>query len=345
MNSDRKTELLVGLFLLAGLVLSGVMVLKFGKVRDYFQGTYTKLVQFDDATGIRIGSPVALGGQRVGKVKTEPVLNPPNYNTVTLELEIFSTYPMPEKVAYEIATSGLLGDSYIAIRPCGQVPQIITREDGSTVVKGTKAAGIDTLTSAATDITGDIKKVLADVGGASGELKSALTNVNRGALSEATLSSFRNSITNLESASRSLDKEMLAVGNSEALKRALADVSETAAALKRTSLSIEEASKKIGPTLDKLDPVLASMTKASKTLDATLKSFQSGADNFSDLTRTMAKGDGLFRALLTDAELRDDFKSLIDNLRRHGVVWGYKDDAEKVRAQEAEGRARPSSRR
>ena len=74
MNSDRKTELLVGLFLFVGLLLSGLVVIKFGKVRDYFQGTYMKRVRFDDATGIRIGSPVALGGQRVGKVKTPVVV-------------------------------------------------------------------------------------------------------------------------------------------------------------------------------------------------------------------------------------------------------------------------------
>jgi ABC-type transporter Mla subunit MlaD len=345
MNSDRKTELLVGLFLFVGLALGGFVVLKFGKVRDYFQGTYTKYVQFDDATGIRIGSPVALGGQRVGKVKAEPLLNAPKYDTVTLELEIFSTYPVPENVRYEIATAGLLGDSYIAIRSANAPPRSFKREDGTEILLGTKAAGIDSLTTAATDISADAKKVLADIGGASSELRKALTNVNQGALSDNTLASFRNSITHLESAMRNVDQKVLDAGNSEALKKALLDISDAAAALKRAASSTEDAAKKVGPMLDKLDPVIASVTKAASSLDTTLKSFQKSADSFSSLTRTMSNGEGLFKALLTDAELRDDFKALIDNLRRHGVVWGYRDDYEKQKLKDAEQRERTPSRR
>jgi phospholipid/cholesterol/gamma-HCH transport system substrate-binding protein len=339
MNSDRKTELLVGLFLFVGLLLSGLVVLKFGKVRDYFQGTYMKRVRFDDATGIRIGSPVALGGQRVGKVKTEPQVNPPNYDTVTVDLEIFSTYPLPENVRYEIATSGLLGDAYIAIRPSSKPPETVADADGSQLILGTKAAGIDTLTNAASDISGDIKKVLGDVGGASVELKDALQRVNRGALSDATLTSFRNSIAHLESLMKNADKEVLAAGNSEALKKTLADMSETAASLKRSAASIEEASKKVGPAIDKLDPVIANVDKASVTLDKTLQTFQTGAENFSALTKTMAKGGGLFPALFTDPKLKDDFKDLISNMRKHGVIW-YKDSAAKEEAEAARQPAR-----
>jgi phospholipid/cholesterol/gamma-HCH transport system substrate-binding protein len=342
MNSDRKTELLVGLFLCIGLLLTGLVVIKFGKVRDYFQGTFQKRVRFDDATGIRIGSPVALGGQRVGKVKTEPRVNPPNYDTVTVDLEIFSTFQLPENVRYEIATSGLLGDAYIAIRPAPKPPTIVEDAEGK-VILGTKAAGIDTLTTAATDISGDIKKVLGDVGGASVELKTALHNVNTGALSEANLASFRTSILSLESAMKNIDQDVLNAANSETLKRTLADIAETAATLKRTATSIESATNKVGPAIDRLDPVISNVNKASVTLDKTLQTFQSGAENFSVLTKTMAKGGGLFPALFTDPKLKDDFKDLIDNMRRHGVLF-YRDSADKAAA-EAEAAKRATPRR
>jgi phospholipid/cholesterol/gamma-HCH transport system substrate-binding protein len=333
MNSDRKTELLVGLFLLGGLALTASVVMQFGKVRDYFRGTYTKLVQFDDATGIRLGSPVALGGQKVGKVKVEPLLNAPLYNTVTLELEIYETYQIPENVRYEIATSGLLGDAYIAIRPAMSAPKVVTREDGKVVVMGTKAAGLDTLTSAATDISGDVKKMIGDVDLTALELKDALKRVNEGALSEPTLADFRKSMNHLQVAMKKVDEQVLHPENSEGLKKAIKDMQEASAALKRGAEALEVTSKKLSPLVDKVGPVLNQLTKASHTLDSTLKSFQKGADHFSELTRTMAKGEGLFRALLTDSELRDDFKSLIDNMRRNGLVF-YRDNAEKVRAAE-----------
>jgi phospholipid/cholesterol/gamma-HCH transport system substrate-binding protein len=271
MNSDRKTELLVGLFIFASLLLGGLIVIKFGKFRDYFQGTYTKKVRFDDATGIRISSPVLLGGQRVGKVKSEPVLNPPLYDSVTVELEIFSTFPVPEKVSYQIATSGLLGDGYIAIRPGSVAPTTIIQADGTEVLLGTKDDVLHDLTNTAKSISGDASKVLKDVDAAAVELKDALHRINTGALADTTLTDFRNSMHHLEEAMKKVDAEVVSKANTDALSKALADVSEASASLKRTSATIEAAAGKIGPTLDKLDPVLANVGKASVTLDETLK--------------------------------------------------------------------------
>jgi phospholipid/cholesterol/gamma-HCH transport system substrate-binding protein len=343
MNSDRKTELLVGMFLLAGLIFGGLVVIKFGKFRDYFQGSYTKKVQFADATGIRIGSPVLLGGQRVGKVKTEPVLNPPTFESVTVELEIFSSFPVPEKVSYQIATSGLLGDGYIAIRPGTTAPQTLMQADGTEVLLGTKDDVIGELTATAKSISGDADKVLKDVDDAAKELKDALHRINTGALADQTLEDFRKGMHSMESALKKVDEQVVGETNTKALEQALKDVAEVSASLKRTAASIETSSAKIGPLLDKLDPVATNVNKASVTLDDTLKTFKAGADNFSSLTRTMAKGEGLFPALFTDARLREDFKQLISNLKRNGVIF-YRDNAEKAKAEEEAKRRAPARR-
>ena len=65
---DKKTELLVGMFLTLGLVMLGLLILQFGSIRELFKSSYAISVALPDGSGIREGSPVMLGGSRIGKV-------------------------------------------------------------------------------------------------------------------------------------------------------------------------------------------------------------------------------------------------------------------------------------
>ncbi len=344
MNPNRKTELLVGFFLLIGLLMVGGMILKFGSFRDYFKGSYLRYVRFTDASGIRADTPVALGGQRIGKVKSEPVLDKQTFAAVTVELEIYEQFQVPANSSYEIATSGLMGDAYIAIRPAAKAPDTIKDPDGRTVIIGTTGSGLSALTKTAESVGAKVDLVLNDINGASTELKEALHRVNKNALSDTTLESFRQSMLHLEATMKSVDKEVLGTENQENLKKAITDIRDAAAAFKTASLTLQTSTEKLGPVIDRISPAMDKLEKALVSADTTLKSFKDGADNFALLTKTMAKGDGLFKALMTDPELRDDFKSLIDNLRRHGIVWGYKDDAEAIRAEQERQKATPPQR-
>ena len=86
MNPNRKTELLVGLFLLVGLLMLGGLVLQFGSVRQAFRDTYNLSVAFPNAPGNNAGSPVDLGGSRIGKVKGKPLLKEDS-SGVIIEIE------------------------------------------------------------------------------------------------------------------------------------------------------------------------------------------------------------------------------------------------------------------
>jgi ABC-type transporter Mla subunit MlaD len=334
MQNNRKTELLVGLFLFVSLVMLVTMILQFGKVQDYFRGSYVTYVQFSDATGIRSGSPVALGGQRIGKVKSEPVLDKQTFTTVTIELEIFEQFHVPANSSYEIATSGLMGDAYIAIRPSALPPKIVKDGDGREVILGSTGSGLSALTKQAETISGKVDRVMDDIKGASSELKEALRRVNENALADDTLEDFRNSMSHLESTMKNVDQNILGGENAADLRKAISDVKDAAAAFKATSLTMQTTAEKLGPVLDRMSPAMDKLETSLTSADLTLKSFREGADNFASLTKTMAKGDGLFKALLTDPELRDDFKALVDNLRRHGLIWGYKDDFEEIKRRE-----------
>lgn len=327
-DRDKKTELLVGLFLFVGLLLLGGLILRFGSVRELMKTTYEITVPFPDATGVKIGTPVMLGGAKIGKVPRMPQLND-QFNGLTVPMEIYEDKKIPKDAKFSIGTSGLLGDAYVEIRPSGKdTEQYLapgTFVDPQYVTKG---GGLSDLTSTADQIGKKADKVLADVSDAAAELKDALSRVNKGALSDDTLSNFRKSMEHLEKSMENVSTEILGDENAANLKQAITDVKDAAAAFKRTSASLETTSKQLGETLTKLDPAVAKADKVMTSLDEALVSFKSASDNLSDLTKGLGKGGNRgVLGLLADEKFASDLKKFADNLKRNGI-YRYKDDAE-----------------
>jgi ABC-type transporter Mla subunit MlaD len=105
---DKKTELLVGLFLTVGLIMLSLLVLQFGSVRDLFKGSYFLSVSFPNASGLKEASPVVLAGKRIGKVKNKPRHNE-TYTGVIIDLEIFEGEKIPSGSTFTVTTAGLMG--------------------------------------------------------------------------------------------------------------------------------------------------------------------------------------------------------------------------------------------
>lgn len=100
---------------------------------------------------------------------------------------------------------------------------------------------------------------------------------------------------------------------------------------------MEDSSKKLGTMFEKLEPAIAKVDKVMSNADDALKSIKAGADSFSVATKKLNSGDGLFSALMSDRELKADFKSAIadlkdvaSNVKRSGFVF-YRNVADKER--------------
>ena len=335
---DKKTELLVGLFLFVGLLLLGGLILQFGSLRESFKGTYEITVPFPDATGVKEGTPVILGGSRIGKVSRMPKLNE-QFNGVIISLEIYNDKKIPRDAKFGIGTAGLIGDAYIEIRPSGKDTESYI-EPGTVILPGQVASGggLSAMQETASQVGRKVDLVLDDVRAATNELKSALQRVNQGALSDKVLESFQRSMAHLESTMKDVDEGVLAEENKTNLKVAITDLKDATASFKRMALSVEGEVKKVGVIMDKIDPAVSKFDQAATSADEALKAFKQSGDNLAIFTRDMAKGDGLMKALLLDKELRDDFKQLISNLKRNGVLF-YKDDAQKAASQDSARKA------
>jgi phospholipid/cholesterol/gamma-HCH transport system substrate-binding protein len=330
---DKKTELLVGLFLFIGLLLLGGLILQFGSLKELMKDTYEISAPFPDGTGIREGTPVMLGGSKIGKVPRLPMLNE-QFNGVIIPLEIYNDKKIPIDAKFKIGTAGLLGDSYIEIRPTGQPAKEYIQPGAVLGPENVKTGqGISEITDVAVRLGNTGEQVLQDMRGALDELKESMAKVNNGALNDENIGHFKKSLESLDNVTRRVDEKVLGDTNADNLSAAINDLKLAAASFKATAVTVDGSTKKIDGMIDKLDPAIAQADKLMKTATDTMASFSNGAKNFELLTKDMAKGEGLFKALMTDAELRNDFKALISNLKRNGVIW-YDDDAEKVKAKE-----------
>ncbi len=332
-DSDKKTEMLVGLFLFIGLLLLGGLILMFGRVREVFKDTYHLHVAFPNAAGIKEGSPVFLGGSRVGKVDKKPQLNQ-TFTGVILDLELFKDVMIPADASFGIGSAGLMGDALVEIKPTGKQTDVFLPHDYDKIIEGEKGGGLNDLQSQAEKVGQKVDVVLDDVREALKDVKGALGKVNKDALSDATIQNFKEGIEHLNSTLKRVDDKVLGEENALTLKNALADLKDAANSFKNAAKNVEESSKKLGPMFDKLDPAIAKADHVMTTADESLQSIKKAADSFAVAAANITAGKGLLGALTNDQRLMMDFRDLIYNFKVNGPLW-YKDTAEKIRAEEA----------
>ena len=113
----RMTEIAVGCFVavgLAALVMLAMKVSNLGAFSDT-EG-YTVSARFENIGGLKVRSPVRLGGVRIGRVNAISY-DQDRYEAV-IEMTIGNSYDrLPVDTAANIFTSGLLGEQYIGLEP------------------------------------------------------------------------------------------------------------------------------------------------------------------------------------------------------------------------------------
>lgn len=330
-ETDRKTELLVGMFLTFGLVLLGLLILQFSSVRELFKDTYDLTVPFPDGTGIKVGTPVMLGGSKVGKVSDRPRLNEA-FNGVIIPLEIYETVKIPVDAKFGIGTSGLLGDSYVEVRPSGKHTESYI-EPGTVIPEAqvTQAGGLGGLQDTALNIGQKVDVAIEDVRAAVADLRLSLKRINEGVLSEQSSADLKGAIASLNHVVKRLDEDTLGEETSKNLKTAVES-------FKNVATSLEVSAKKLDPAIEKLDGAFGKTEALLGSADGAMKSIDKSAKEIGSVATDLRKGGGLLPALLHDQELKQEFSSLISNLRQRGILF-YKD-----RSGEESGRQPETSR-
>ncbi|MCI0468984.1 MAG: outer membrane lipid asymmetry maintenance protein MlaD [Nitrospirae bacterium] len=107
-------EVLVGFFLLIGIISLAYLSIKLGDLEIIGKDRYTIYVEFEKAGGVKSGAVVEIAGVDVGRLKS--VRLGPMYGAV-VELAIDSNIKIQEDAIASIKTRGLIGEKYLQITP------------------------------------------------------------------------------------------------------------------------------------------------------------------------------------------------------------------------------------
>jgi len=114
---SKKVELMVGFFVALGIAALLMLSLKVANTGISGGGeSYNLLAKFDNIGGLKVRSPIKVGGVVVGRV-SDISLDEEDYTPV-VTLNIYKEYSnFSEATSVSILTAGLLGEQYIGLQP------------------------------------------------------------------------------------------------------------------------------------------------------------------------------------------------------------------------------------
>lgn len=136
---SKKVELMVGIFVALGIAALLMLSLKVANSGISGNGeSYNLFAKFDNVGGLKVRSPIKVGGVVIGRV-SDISLDEEDYTPI-VTMEIFQQYnQFSEATSVAILTAGLLGEQYIGLEPgfMGESIEILQAND---YVEDTKPA-------------------------------------------------------------------------------------------------------------------------------------------------------------------------------------------------------------
>jgi phospholipid/cholesterol/gamma-HCH transport system substrate-binding protein len=136
---SKKIELLVGLFAAIGIAALLMLALKVADSGISGNGTtYQLYAKFDNIGGLKVRSPIKVGGVVVGRV-SDISLDAEDYTPV-VTLDIYAEYDdFSEATSVSILTAGLLGEQYVGLLP-GFIDESVETLQPGDFIEDTKPA-------------------------------------------------------------------------------------------------------------------------------------------------------------------------------------------------------------
>ena len=112
MNHSR-TDILVGVFVLAGLVCLGYLAIRLGKLEIFGSQGYVVFADFVSVAGLKLGDPIEIAGVRIGKVEGIGLAE----DRARLTLRVNEGVKLQDDVIASVRARGLIGDKFVLVTP------------------------------------------------------------------------------------------------------------------------------------------------------------------------------------------------------------------------------------
>lgn len=138
-----KLEMMVGTFMLIGILCLGYVSIKLGKLEIGGGDFYSVIARFDSVSGLKPGARVEVAGVEVGKVDRIS-LDTKSGDQALAYLKIKSGVKITDDVIASVRTSGIIGDKFIKLRPGGSEKML---KNNDTIRETESAIDIEELVS------------------------------------------------------------------------------------------------------------------------------------------------------------------------------------------------------
>ena len=113
MANERRTEVIVGVFVLLGILCLGYLAVRLGKLEVLGNSGYLLYADFASVAGLKPGDPIEIAGVKVGKVESIGLAD----DRARLGLRIEDSVKLQEDVIASVRARGLIGDKFVLLSP------------------------------------------------------------------------------------------------------------------------------------------------------------------------------------------------------------------------------------
>jgi phospholipid/cholesterol/gamma-HCH transport system substrate-binding protein len=116
MNVEKtKLELVVGVFVLIGILCLGYLSIKLGKLEVIGGNRYHVDAEFDTVSGLRPGATIEIAGVEVGKVKAIQLKE----DRAVATFAINDGVKLYDDAIASVKTRGIIGEKFVSLSPGG----------------------------------------------------------------------------------------------------------------------------------------------------------------------------------------------------------------------------------
>jgi phospholipid/cholesterol/gamma-HCH transport system substrate-binding protein len=342
---NRSRDIKVGLFVLAGLLFSALVIFLIGDERRFFSSSIPIHTTFTDVQGLKPGAPVRMGGIDVGTVKKVGYKKGSTDNTIYVELDIVKDEAArirKDSIA-RVAAKGLLGDKMVEITK-GSSSETVPPGGDIRGEEPTDLMGIaQGMTEKANNALGNISKVTEsfaderlhqDIRGSAASVNKLLNDVTNGdgyphkfLTDKGEAERISNTLKNLDHATSELTLTLAEVRGvvtrvksgpgfaheliyGDGPKKEIAQFGAAAGEVATTLKGVRESDSFVHDALyggkGNGTEALANVTAMTADLRA--------------IVADVRKGKGTVGALLVDPSIYDDVKTMVGNVSRNDIL-------------------------
>ncbi|MDR3152792.1 MAG: MCE family protein [Deltaproteobacteria bacterium] len=168
-----STEIKVGLFVLAALLVTAWMAMRLGGFKSYDTGYYQLDANFDQVSGLKNGVTVEVAGISVGRVGEITLLD----GRAHVTMYILNGVTLPVDTRAVIKAQGILGDKYVELVPGSGGEGALS--SGQTISETASAEDLGVLIQKLSSVADDLKVLTSSLtqDGGGQELREIMDNV------------------------------------------------------------------------------------------------------------------------------------------------------------------------